>query len=228
MPALYRGLSVAPDHLWSSTKLIKLKGYLSDEEATFRTDMAEPALVRNHTTEWLRTPAAIQKNIDTAPKFPRSIVCGDLFRASQGAHGGAGVAAIVEYDIPWESLKIDGRDFLHAVFALWDRKGDEHRDRVRQTLGEIFGRALLKYFDLANGDLSERIGLCELATYDLDVIQAHHANAIEIRGRSSMRHCSAFQCSLPLERSAIRNVIAPAAVCPEPGQVASLDDMTIP
>src|SRR4051812_6808475 len=90
-------------------------------------------------------------------------------------------------------MRVDGRDFLYPVFTLWDRKGDSHLGLVREALATLFGRAILRYFDRAKGAFDERIGHCDLAIHDMDVLRAHYSNPIEIEGRSDTRFNSSFQ-----------------------------------
>jgi hypothetical protein len=151
--------------------------------------MADPALVRSLADKWRVAPGGIRKELEELENLPLSYACGDLLGGSFYAQRGWGVPVVVEIEIPWETMRVDGRDFLFTVFTIWDRHGSSHRNRVRNTLATLFGPAILGYFDDANGDFDMRIGLCDLAIHDIDVIRCHYANDIELQGRFCTRFC---------------------------------------
>jgi hypothetical protein len=55
--------------------------------------------------------------------MPLAYACGDRAGSAFYAKREHGVPLIVEFEVPWESMRVDGRDFLYTVFTLWDRKG---------------------------------------------------------------------------------------------------------
>ena len=193
MPTLFRGLSVEPDKVSQVCESIAYTGRMRSEEGMYAGNMAEPNLVRSCAADWLRSPGSVRKKLNGTENIPLSYACGDLFGASFYAHREKEVPVVIKFEVPWEMIRIDGRDFLYTVFTLWDREGTTHCDRVRDALSRLFGAGILSYFEQAYGDFDRRIGLCDIAIHDLNVIRAHHANSIQIKGRYRTRYCSSFQ-----------------------------------
>ena len=52
-----------------------------------------------------------------------------------------GIPVVVSFETAIENAIIDGKDFLYAVFQLWDREGRTHLERVRATLSTLYGAA---------------------------------------------------------------------------------------
>jgi hypothetical protein len=119
-------------------------------------------------------------------------------------------------------MRVDGRDFLYTVFTLWDRRGDSHLGLVREALAILFGKAILKYFDQAKGVLDERIGHCDLAIHDMDVLRAHYSNSIVIEGRYDTRFNSSFQFLDAVNPLGIRNIIKSLPIASESSRRISL------
>jgi hypothetical protein len=152
MPTLFRGLSVEPAHVDRVCSEIARTGKMRAEEGMHSgSRMADPDLVRSRVTAWLQSPASIRDELRKISTIPLAYACGDRAGSAFYARRGTGVPLIVEFEVPWESLRVDGRDFLYTVFTLWDRKGNSHVELVRKALATLFGKAILKYFDQAKG-----------------------------------------------------------------------------
>lgn len=86
------------------------------------------------------------------------------------------------------------------------RTPETERDVVAGWLLELFGPAIGRYFDAASGvtDQTFRIAMCNLASFDGDVVLAHHSNRRIIGGRHPTHFKSAFFVQTPvvLSRSA--------------------------
>lgn len=124
-------------------------------------------------------------------------------------------------------MRVDGRDFLYTVFTLWDRRDDSHLELVREALATLFGKAILKYFDQAKGVFNERIGHCDLAIHDMDVIRAHYSNPIAIEGRHDTRFNSSFQFLDKVSPLRVRNIIKSVRVDPVNSRRISLATLVL-
>ncbi len=85
------------------------------------------------------------------------------------------------------------------------------------------------WFDRACGerDQGARIGLCDLATFDLAAVTAHHANTIGILGRHGTGFRSAFALPDEIDPASIlvvEDVAGPAAFDP-PTEIVDLRDI---
>jgi len=97
---------------------------------------------------------------------------------------------------------VDGRDFLYTCFGFC---------RSYQTVGilrKIYGSSIEKYFlkAISSSDLRYRYAMCDLATQDLDVVEAHYKNKIIIRGRYNTHFKSAFFVRAPISPDRIEDV----------------------
>ena len=223
MPTLFRGLSVDPADVDRVCSEIARTGKMRAEEGMHSGSlMADPDLVRSRATAWLQSPASIRDELRRISAIPLAYACGDRAGSAFYARSGMGVPLVVEFEVPWESMRVDGRDFLYTVFTLWDRRGDSHLGFVREALAALFGKAILKYFDQAKGAFDERIGHCDLAIHDMDVLRAHYSNSIEIEGRYDTRFNSSFQFLDAVNPLGIRNIIKSVPIASESSRRISL------
>jgi len=105
---------------------------------------------------------------------------------------------IVKFTTSLENIFVDGRDFLYTVFSMFDAKdrSEEHRKRVRETLGHLYGPEIFQYFDEATKTpqhkYRRRIALVDLAVNDPQVVIFHASNRIWISGRYGTWFRSSF------------------------------------
>jgi hypothetical protein len=76
------------------------------------------------------------------------------------------------------------------------------------VLSALYGSAIRRYFETAaeTQDQTHRIAMCNLASFDQDVVRAHYANCLVIAGRHRTRFESAFLVRAPVQSESIRNV----------------------
>ena len=155
---------------------------------------------------------------DSNELFPESIsrafcACGDEMSASYYAciHNKGNYPLVIKFQTSLDNIYIDGRDFLYTVFQLWDMKSTNNFDNVRQSLKNLFGEAILKYFDLckAEKDHKKRIIYCNYACHDNDVKLAHLSNQKVIKGRYKTHFKSAFIIKAPISKEDILDVYTP-------------------
>lgn len=170
--------------------------------------MPDPRTVRTCLDQLLQEPAVVREKLNALPSEPVTYACGDLYGASYYAlshnRSEAKPASIlIEFEVPLDSLCVDGKDFLYTVFQR-----AEGCERVRACLASLFGKSILRYFDHASArsDTQEKIGICDLACYDIDVVRNHAENQTLILGRWGTHFCSAFKLQLPVPSSAIQNI----------------------
>jgi hypothetical protein len=229
MPILFRGLSVEPVNVDRICSEIARTGKLRAEHGMYSGHlMADAALVRSRAAVWFQSPASIRDELTKITTMPLAYACGDRAGSAFYARRGTGVPLVVEFEVPWESMRVDGRDFLYTVFTLWDRDGASHLERVREALATLFGKAILKYFDQAKGTFKERIGHCDLAIHDMDVMRSHYSNSVEIEGRGQIRFHSSFQFLDPVNPEKIRSISKSVPVPPESGRQISLPKILTP
>jgi hypothetical protein len=193
--------------------------------------MAPPAQVRFCASKLLESPASIRNEIDLLAKVPMTYACARFDDAAFYAQRERrGLPLVISFEVPLADVVIDGKDFLYTVFQLWDREGKSHLARVRMSLASLFGTAILPWFDRASRekDTISRIGLCDLATHDLAVIEAHHGNEIGILGRYGTRFRSAFAVPATIDPAAVLAVDEVDGSFDSPAAVVNLSDMLKP
>lgn len=145
---------------------------------------------------------------DGAPADDGICACGEVLGASyyawQHNRNDENTAPILmEFTVPDDAVRIDGRDFLYTVFQMGDP------DRARPVLKRAFGDAVLRYADSAWSSPEQSIPLCDLACHDPEVIEAHHASAVVLGGRYRTVFRSAFIVRLPIAPQSIIRVWSP-------------------
>ena len=219
---LFRGLAVPQSDVERVCLELKTQGLQKTEGMHWGSTMASPSAIRGQASKFLSNHSTIRENISEMPQEHVICGCGDEFgathyaasysRSDERRHG-----IMVTYSMTLSDLAVDGKDFLYTVFQLWDRNQTHHRETVRDVLEIIYGKAILDYFDTAAEmkDTIERVGICDLACVDLEVVRQHHRNRLLIHGRYHTRFFSAFQMQAPVPSQQIISV-APAQVLPEP------------
>lgn len=229
---LFRGIAVSLEEVEEVVKSIKDSGLVFTEKSSWRNNMADPRIVRTRSEEFLQEPASIREKILSLPLEPVIYACGDLYGAtyyglSHNRSETKPASIVIEFEAPLESLCVDGKDFLYTVFQMWDARSAVPIESVRSVLASSYGAEILPYFDDAASRINqqERIGICELACHDIEVVRAHAANKILICGRYHTRFCSAFKLQLPVLASAIR-MVESQPYCPEiPASTITLNDL---
>jgi hypothetical protein len=133
---------------------------------------------------------------------------------------------VVVFDAPVEDCRVDCRDLLCTVFQGWDSTGGNSRSDVLAALRQIFGASIARYFEAAAATREQniRIGLCNGASYDREVVLGHYSNDVCWRGRYQVRCRSAFSVRSPVPPTRIVDVRrADESQIPTP--TISLDDL---
>ena len=211
---------------------IRRDGLIHSDLAMWRDSMPDPDIVRQRSSELLGSPATIRDRLRKLPIRPIVYACGDLYGGSYYAlrHNHSdqnSVSILIEFEVPWSVLCVDGKDFLYAVFQRLDRTRADRFDFVRRTLTTLYGRHIQQYVDAA-AEWSEthgRIGLCDLACHDLDVVRSHHANRCLIAGRFETQFCSSFQVQFPVVAAAVVSLTVSPVMPQKPERQIGLDDL---
>jgi len=229
---LFRGIAVPPaniDHvsaeIWEHG-LRKVKGML------WGSQMASPSAVRGRVAELMASPSTIRARIDEMPMGHLICACGDEFGATHYAVGRLPIGDIsrgllITFSAGLNELSIDGKDFLYTIFQFWDRDRKHDRELFRERLAMMFGTGILKYFDLASetDKTIERVGICDLACIDLNVIREHLRNMVLINGRCNTRFCSAVQMQEPVTSAQIISVTTVHSLPGAPERQIHLDSL---
>jgi len=229
MPTLYRGIAVPHDKRDAVVRSIREHGLYSPE-CRWKNVMPAPALVRAQTAALAERPGDVRQAITAMPSSPMIYACGDKFGAchyafSHNRSADYPASMLIELEVPWEALCVDGKDFLYTVFQFWDRGGTERRGAVRNALGELYGEGILPYFDAAASkvETQERIGICDLACHDVDVIHGHYANRCLILGRHGTEYCSSFQ--FQSDAAKVKDIDTAPVVLPRPRRQITLEGL---
>lgn len=134
-------------------------------------------------------------------------------------------AIAIEFTADMDEVYVDPRDFLCTAFQLWDRKSERNRERQMDVLCQLFGPAIKRYFAAAcqSKDQRYRIGICNLAVFDREVISGHISNDSVIAGRNGTRFCSAFFVKAPVSAAQVKRVYTPT-MGKVPTNTISLED----
>jgi hypothetical protein len=229
---LFRGVAVPAAEAEAVVQSIKAFGFPLSQKGFWETAMAAPREVRSLTAELISSPARIRDSLRALPAKRVLWACGDRFggayyamRKDYSPERSAGI--LIEFEASSEEVCVDGKDFLYAVFQLWDAHGTGCADKVRRTLESLYGTKVLHYFEKAAScsNTIERIGLCDLACHDLEIIHAHYANRTLISGRCNTLFCSSFQMQRPVLPNAIRRIEQTPTLPIDPSDIVRLHDV---
>jgi hypothetical protein len=223
VPLLYRGITINPQTADADKVAIRQTGNLA-AKSLWKGTMANPSEVRSRSSELARVPTKARAEILRLAQAPLTYACGDFDGAARYALDKRGIPVVITFEVALEEVIIDGRDFLYTVFQLWDREGTSHRDRVRENLSTLFGPAILGWFERAcrETDTMARVGLCDLAVYDLAAIERHYANRTDIAGRYHRVFRSSFAMPANLDPTAILDIQEVDAAPTDPSRTIHL------
>ena len=124
----------------------------------------------------------------------------------------------IKLDLQRKYVYVDGRDFLYAVFGLWDggklikKYGVQKAfEVVKSILEKVYGSKIIKYFQEAakSKNSSYRVAMCDLAVHDIEVVEDHLKNEIVIEGRCGVVFRSAFFVEAPVAPEDIEDIFIP-------------------
>jgi hypothetical protein len=171
----FRGIAVPASAASQVQAIIKSEGLKRHQGERYHLEYRHPGQL-----EQLFNKVDLTRD-DTQPEgeagAPAICACGEISGASYYAweHNRKGentTPILIEFEVPEDSVSIDGRDFMTTVFSLGEP------GLAAPVLERVFGRAILKYAEKAwnSADPQHRLALSDLARHDPDVIRAHHAN----------------------------------------------------
>jgi hypothetical protein len=214
---LFRGISVPASESSTVIRTLQEKGIAGDESGRNwiyngnkkKLDQffeADASLEEIHPSRWVAggNGGGHREDIDS---FPITFACGDELGASYYAlvHHSEGKAAnfeplVIEFRAKLEDVFVDPRDFLCSCFQSWDLVNRSHIDLQSRWLAVLYGGAVLKYFHRAcsSSEQKRRIELCNLASWDDEVIVGHAAISVVYRGRYGTTCSSSFKVRCPI------------------------------
>ncbi len=209
MVTLYRGIAAKLDNYTSIQEETKQVGIPDDFVGKQSYSWHRAADIKSRSLDLLSSPQRIRTVLSETPSFPITYACGDIEGAWCYAREGD-IPVTIELEQDEQHLAVDGRDFLHTVFQLWDNKGDANRRFVAESLAKVYGPEILRYFDTASSqdkrDHESRLGIADVACFDADIVRAHLKNKVMIHGRFGRVFRSAFSLPLPVKPSQIIEV----------------------
>jgi hypothetical protein len=211
----YRGIAIPHDEAGRVTANILSNG-LSGSEGHWKYVLPDATDVRARRDTLLAKSQLTQAEIFARTPFNGCCACGSASGAVYYAlHHNFSVKCnhpiVIEFRASLEHVCVDGRDFLYGAFQFWDRASDKCREWQSNVLCELFGSAILRYFDAVcrSTDQAYRVAIFDLATFDPEVVEAHYANTKIIAGRYNTRFASAFFVKTPVEASCINRLYVP-------------------
>jgi hypothetical protein len=215
---LHRGIAVPQGEAERVVEEIRASG-MSGSEGTWRFRIPDIADVRRRLDVLFTKSDLTRNDIFTATPFNGLCACGVPTGAAyhpcrrNSAANGNYHPIMIEFTADVVDICVDARDFLCAAFQLWDRKSEVHRTSQSEVLRDLFGTAITRYFAAScrSSDPTYRIGMCNLAAFDSEVVEAHFANTKVIGGRYGTRFSSAFFVKAPVCASRIKRVYTPSS-----------------
>jgi hypothetical protein len=211
---LYRGIAVPSDQASGVIVDIERRG-LHGDIGTWGFRVPDMSVVRREIDNLFARPDLDSAAIFEPGEFPGVCACGgrvgaDYYAGQHNKGGEDDQPIVIEFEAPLEDVYVDPRDFLCTVFQLWDRDPSTNRDEVLRLLSVLYGLGIRRYFEAAaeTQDQAYRIAMCNLASFDEDVVRAHYANRLVIAGRYETLFESAFFVKAPVLSASIRNVYA--------------------
>jgi len=211
-PILYRGIAVPSTRAEEVITTIAAHG-IAGTEGTWLFSIPDIMEIRSR-LDWLfDKPDLSRDDLFAICPFPGVCACGSESGALHYAmHHNVtaenSFSIVIEFVAPEDEVYVDPRDFLCTAFQLWDRHTAHRREAQARVLAELFGPRIVRYFEAAvqSSDQRYRIGMCNLAAFDPEVLRGHYANSRIIGGRYNTRFTSAFFVKAPVESKRVRRV----------------------
>ncbi len=214
---LFRGITVPVDQSDAVTEQIVQRG-LSGEEGTWRFGVPNVKNTRKKIDDLFQDPKFERDHLFKESPHLGVCACGESLGAVHYAdrHNRStndNHAIVVEFSVPINRIYVDCRDFLCTTFQLWDRASTQGVESQRKYLADLFGPAVIRYFDrcVEDTDQNVRIAMCNLASFDEKVVRHHYANRHLIAGRYGTLFRSAFFVQGPVLATEIDACRSPTA-----------------
>ena len=208
---LYRGIAAKPDKAEMILQFIKKNGLLGDE-GTWNFAVPDISDVRQRLDEIFRSENPSVDEIFEDTPFKGVCACGDEDSAKYYAliHNksrGKTASILMSFEVDIDKVYVDCRDFLCSAFQFWDRKTIEMTKGQKSYLRELYGECIIPYFErcISSLDQNVRIAMCNIASFDKQVVKSHYQNRKTIGGRYRTRFCSAFFVQAPIVASHIKS-----------------------
>lgn len=227
---LYRGIAVPQDEGSDLVTRIRRNG-IDGSEGQWRFALPDIANVRAQLEVLFAKESLTKSDVFSKTPYNGICACGSTFGAEHYALRHNFVAGekdqpiVIEFTAPLDDVYVDSRDFLCTAFQLWDRAPQNSNHRQTAILRELFGDAVVRYFEASCGSEEQayRIGMCNLAAIDPKVVEAHLANNKVIEGRFGTQFCSAFFVKTPIVAGRVGRVYVPQ-IGKDPQIDVGLDD----
>lgn len=177
---LHRGIAIGTAHANEVAASIEASG-MSGSEGKWKFGIPDIVDVRRRLESLYGDPNVTCDDVLGSAQF-KGLCAGEsagatYYASSHNFSATSDHPLVIEFEADIGDIYVDCRDFLCAAFQLWDRESDRYRDWQVQTLVELFGSEIECYFRTAAGTMSQslRIAMCNLASFDPKVIEAHYA-----------------------------------------------------
>lgn len=220
---LYRGISVPGDEARKIRDRIISQGMRGTEGRQWRfthydlRDRLEGLFGKSA----LSTADTRAKDI---PSFDAICACGDetgaaYYALKHNRHRRADeVSYVIRFSAALKDVYVDGRDFLHTAFQMFDRKTSARTAEQNEALRNLFGCGIQRYFlkAVSSSDIRYRWAMCDLACQDPQVVKGHLRNQTLIGGRFGTVFRSAFFVRAPIPPERILAVDTASEPVPRP------------
>ncbi len=209
MPKLYRGIAVPWKQKASVIQKIEARGLEYTESSDWKFSLQSPF------SDSYREKMFGKVDLSTADTRAEGgeevyiCACGEKQGARYYAYShnrtkDHDCALVIEFEVNFVNLRIDGRDFLYTLFQMGEAA------KAREAVIDCFGEGIGRYVEAAwMSDRSQqdyRIALCDLAIDDPAVIKGHLRNRAVINGRHRTKFCSAFFVKTPIAPRHIHSI----------------------
>jgi len=229
---MYRGIAVPSAMSDEVVASIKSGGLRGDEGTAWSVRMPSARKVRRALESLYKKVDLSTDDIFADAELPGVGACGGImgatyYGASHNRTGENDQPIVIAFDVALDIVYVDSRDFLCTVFQMWDRETTDLRGQQAATLRDLYGQRIGRYFNqaCATDDQQRRIAMCNLASFDSEVVLAHHANRKVIAGRHGTLFTSAFIVQAPIEPESIRDVQTVSQQFEPPAADVALADM---
>lgn len=227
---LHRGIAVPQEEAARVAASIEKNG-MSGSEGTWSFSIPDIVDIRTRLEELFSKANLTKDDVFSVTPFRGLCACGSPsgaayyafrhnFSSNRNNH-----AIAIEFTAEMDDVYIDPRDFLCTAFQFWDRSSERYRDLQMDILCRLFGPAIKRYFAAVcrSKDQKYRIGMCNLASFDREVVLGHMSNDRVIAGRHGTRFCSAFFVKAPVDSLRVNRVYTPT-LAEGPAGTISLED----
>jgi Luciferase-like monooxygenase len=179
---LFRGISVQSSERHKVINSIRSYG-LQGNEGVSSFSTPDVKAVRTELERLFHNPQLLIEGTAQSGGFRGIGACGgaigaEFYAARHNVTQQNDQGSVIEFSSLLDSIYVDPRDFLCAVFQMWDAESRKRRKEQHRALTDLYGPSIGRYFEAACNTTEHdlRIAMCNVAGFDREVVLAHHRN----------------------------------------------------